>query len=82
MSPHLKVSLSSFDNLVDSLLETRQFAERWARHWLDIARFAETTGRDVNVTMPEALQRIDESKQPSVNCDLKQEASTYGNAQP
>lgn len=40
--------------VVDSLLATRQFAERWGRHWLDMARYAESTGRDVNVTMPEA----------------------------
>lgn len=44
---------------IDQLLNTRQFAERWARHWLDVARFAETTGRDVNVTMPEAWRYRD-----------------------
>jgi len=44
---------------VDQLLNSRQFAERWARHWLDVARFAETTGRDVNVTMPEAWRYRD-----------------------
>jgi hypothetical protein len=44
---------------IDQLLNSRQFAERWARHWLDVARFAETTGRDVNVTMPEAWRYRD-----------------------
>lgn len=44
---------------IDLLLNSRQFAERWARHWLDVARFAETTGRDVNVTMPEAWRYRD-----------------------
>ncbi|MFO1482189.1 MAG: PSD1 and planctomycete cytochrome C domain-containing protein [Verrucomicrobiaceae bacterium] len=44
---------------IDRLLDSRQFAERWARHWLDVARFAETTGRDVNVTMPEAWRYRD-----------------------
>ena len=44
---------------IDQLLSSRQFAERWARHWLDVARFAETTGRDVNVTMPEAWRYRD-----------------------
>jgi len=44
---------------VELLMGTRQFAERWARHWLDVARFAETTGRDVNVTMPEAWRYRD-----------------------
>ena len=45
--------------VVDSLLSTRQFAERWGRHWLDVARYAESTGRDVNVTMPEAWRYRD-----------------------
>ncbi len=44
---------------IDLLLNSRQFAERWARHWLDVARFAETTGRDVNMTMPEAWRYRD-----------------------
>ncbi|MFN0079679.1 MAG: PSD1 and planctomycete cytochrome C domain-containing protein [Prosthecobacter sp.] len=54
-----KHSALSTDSSVDSLLATRQFAERWARHWLDVARFAETTGRDVNMTMPEAWRYRD-----------------------
>lgn len=45
--------------IVDSLLSTRQFAERWARHWLDVARYAESTGRDVNVTLPESWRYRD-----------------------
>ena len=47
------------ENLVDSLLDSREFAERWARHWLDVARYAETTGGDVNVTLPEAWRYRD-----------------------
>jgi hypothetical protein len=30
--------------LVDELLATPQFGERWGRHWLDVARFAESSG--------------------------------------
>lgn len=30
--------------LIDGLLENPQFGERWARHWLDAARFAESHG--------------------------------------
>jgi hypothetical protein len=48
-----------YEKKVDELLASRAFAERWARHWLDVARFAETTGRDVNVTMPEAWRYRD-----------------------
>lgn len=47
------------DGLLDRLLDSRAFAERWARHWLDVARYAETTGGDVNVTLPEAWRYRD-----------------------
>ncbi len=30
--------------LVDRLLESKHFGERWGRHWLDVARFAESSG--------------------------------------
>ncbi len=30
--------------VVDSLLASRHFGERWGRHWLDVARFAESSG--------------------------------------
>ncbi|WP_395750072.1 PSD1 and planctomycete cytochrome C domain-containing protein [Prosthecobacter sp.] len=53
------LSGSTYEQKVDELLASRAFAERWARHWLDVARFAETTGRDVNVTMPEAWRYRD-----------------------
>ncbi len=49
----------STDGLLDSLLDSRAFAERWARHWLDVARYAETTGGDTNVTLPEAWRYRD-----------------------
>lgn len=65
LSDGLTVSLSSplppetLDSLIDALLDTQAFAERWARHWLDVARYAETTGGDVNVTLPEAWRYRD-----------------------
>ncbi len=34
--------------LVDALLASPQFGERWGRHWMDVARFAESTGGDQN----------------------------------
>lgn len=37
-------SPGAFARLVDSLLENQHYGERWARHWLDIARYADTTG--------------------------------------
>jgi hypothetical protein len=50
---------ASAENLVDRLLDSREFAERWGRHWLDVARYAETTGGDMNVTLPEAWRYRD-----------------------
>ncbi|RLS36356.1 MAG: DUF1549 domain-containing protein, partial [Planctomycetota bacterium] len=44
---------------VDRLLDTPQFGERWARHWLDVARFAESTGKEVDVSFPHAWRYRD-----------------------
>jgi hypothetical protein len=37
------------ETLVDVLLASGHFGERWGRHWLDLARYAESNGRDRNV---------------------------------
>lgn len=34
----------AYEKLVDRLLASPQYGERWARHWLDVARYADTTG--------------------------------------
>ncbi|WP_425614999.1 PSD1 and planctomycete cytochrome C domain-containing protein [Anatilimnocola sp. NA78] len=36
----------AYERLVDELLASPQYGERWARHWLDMAHFAETHGND------------------------------------
>jgi hypothetical protein len=36
----------AFDHLVDRLLNSPRYGERWARHWLDLVRFAETSGHE------------------------------------
>ncbi len=35
---------NAYDKLVDELLASPHYGERWARHWLDLARFAESHG--------------------------------------
>jgi cytochrome c553 len=45
--------------VVDELLESDQYGERWGRHWLDIARYGESTGREVNITFPNAWRYRD-----------------------
>ena len=45
--------------VVDRLLDMPQYGERWGRHWLDVARYAESTGREVNQTFPHAWRYRD-----------------------
>jgi mono/diheme cytochrome c family protein len=35
---------SAFSNLIDTLLADKRYGERWGRHWLDLARYGETSG--------------------------------------
>ena len=41
-------SEQSFDRVVDEVLDSWHYGERWARHWLDVVRFGESTGYEVN----------------------------------
>ncbi len=52
-------SVDPFANAVDRLLASPQFGERWGRHWLDVARYAESTGKDVNTPYPHAWRYRD-----------------------
>jgi hypothetical protein len=42
-------SESAFATVVDRLLASPQFGERWGRHWLDVARYGESTGKERNL---------------------------------
>jgi mono/diheme cytochrome c family protein len=42
------------ETLVDRLLASPSYGERWARHWLDVARFAESHGYETNQLRPNA----------------------------
>ncbi len=44
---------------VDEWLSSTAFGQRWARHWLDIARFAESAGKERNHPFPEAWRYRD-----------------------
>lgn len=48
-----KDSESAIRGKVDELLQRPQYGERWGRHWLDVARYAESSGA-YNVTFPHA----------------------------
>ena len=43
-----KARQAAVAQLVDELLASERYGERWGRHWLDVARFAESTGGDHN----------------------------------
>ncbi len=42
----------SYEKLVDRLLDSPHYGERWARHWLDIVRFGESQGFERNKLRP------------------------------
>src|SRR5262249_13410800 len=41
-------SPAAYEKVVDGLLASPAYGERWARHWLDIARYADTNGDRLN----------------------------------
>jgi hypothetical protein len=43
---------SQREAVVDRLLASQAFGERWARHWLDLARYAETRGHEFDFEVP------------------------------
>jgi len=45
--------------VVDELLASPRYGERWARHWMDVARFAESSGQESNLTFPHAWRYRD-----------------------
>jgi hypothetical protein len=45
---------TSIKHLVDRLLASPRYGERWARHWLDVVRFAESHGFEMNRVRPNA----------------------------
>ena len=52
-------SPEAFDRLVDRLLDSPHYGERWGRHWLDVARFAETDGFEHDAIRPHAWRYRD-----------------------
>jgi Protein of unknown function (DUF1553)/Protein of unknown function (DUF1549) len=49
----------AYERLVDRLLASPQFGERWARFWLDLARYAESDGFNADKTRPDAWRYRD-----------------------
>ncbi|MCH5374866.1 MAG: DUF1549 and DUF1553 domain-containing protein, partial [Planctomycetes bacterium] len=47
-------SPNAFERVVDRLLGSPRYGERWAQHWLDVVRYADTHGFEVNTERPNA----------------------------
>src|SRR5439155_10944100 len=50
---------AAMEAVVDELLAWPQFGERWGRHWLDVVRYAESSGRSINFAYPHAWRYRD-----------------------
>jgi hypothetical protein len=52
-------SAGAYERVVDQLLASPHFGERWGQHWLDLARFAETDGYEFDQARPDAWRYRD-----------------------
>ena len=52
-------SAQAWENLVDRLLESPHYGEKWGRHWLDLVRFAETNSYETDEAKPNAWRYRD-----------------------
>lgn len=52
-------STDAFARVVDRLLASTSYGERWGRHWLDVARYADSNGLDENVAQGNAWRYRD-----------------------
>lgn len=52
-------SVDAFERVVNHYLASPRFGECWGRHWLDVARYAESSGRNVNFIYAQAWRYRD-----------------------
>lgn len=50
---------NAFEKVVDRLLASPRYGEKWGRHWLDVARYADSTGNDEDHRYPYAWRYRD-----------------------
>lgn len=50
---------NAFERVIDRLLASTAYGERWGRHWLDVARYADSNGLDENLVFPNAWRYRD-----------------------
>ena len=47
-------SPQAFEKVIDRQLASRQYGERWGRHWMDLVRYADTAGENSDYPIPQA----------------------------
>jgi len=47
-------SSTAYETVVQRLLDSKHYGERWGRHWLDLVRYAESLGHEFDFTLPHA----------------------------
>jgi mono/diheme cytochrome c family protein len=52
-------SLDAWPKLIDKLLASPHYGERWARHWLDLVRYADSEGYEFDIDRPQAWRYRD-----------------------
>src|SRR5262249_5061348 len=52
-------SPDAYEKVVERLLASPHYGERWGRHWLDLVRFAETLGHEFDIDLPETYRHPD-----------------------
>ena len=52
-------SLKAYDNLVERLLASPNYGERWGRNWLDVVRYADSSGFEYDLTVDNAWRYRD-----------------------
>lgn len=52
-------SANAYEKMIDQYLKAPQFGERWARHWMDLVRYAETKGHEFDYTISGAWRYRD-----------------------
>ena len=59
MAAYSKDPASATELLIDQLLNSPHYGERWARHWLDVARYADSNGQELDEDRPHAYHYRD-----------------------
>ena len=59
LAQHTRNPRAATEKLVDRMLASPHFGERWGRYWLDVARYSESTGMERNCTFTQAWRYRD-----------------------